>query len=310
MFGNMTAISAFRSLRRRIMRRIVRLLFAAASRQALGAYSLYSRYGVLPQLDAEVPGGNVLVLAPHMDDEVFGCGGMLVKHIRAGALVTVVYMTDGRKGNPSIYGKGLGEKDIREAERDLSERRKREAEDAADVLGVQELVFLEFPDGALPCSQEAVKRLENVLLRVKPDRVYLPSLLDHHADHWRTNCVFRDALQSVGRRLSQLSCWGYEIWPPLYANRVVDISDVVEVKRRAIHLFESQLRNVDYARVIMSLNAYRSFFHGRAQGYAEAFFSCDIDDYLALFKRIRACREGRRLPSIAPTTEVLVASRR
>ncbi len=292
------------------MRRIARLLYPAASRQALRAYSLYSRYGALPRLDAEVPGGNILVLAPHMDDEVFGCGGTLVKHIRAGARVTVVYMTDGRKGNPSIYGKSLGAKDLREAEEDLVTRRKREAEDAASLLGVQELVFLEFPDGALPCSQEAVKKLESVLLRVKPDRVYLPSLLDHHADHWHTNCVFREALSTVGGRLSRLSCWGYEIWPPLYANRIVDISDVAETKMRAIHFFETQLRNVDYARVIMSLNAYRSFFHGRAQGHAEAFFSCGVDDYIALFKRVRACREGRRVSSISPAEEVLVHSMR
>lgn len=300
MLGNMTAVRAIRSLRRRVMRRIARLLFPAASRQALHAYSLFSRYSAMPQLDVEVPGGNVLVLAPHMDDEVFGCGGMLVKHVRAGARVTVVYMTDGRKGNPSLYGRDLGEREIREAERDLAARRKREAEDAADVLGVQELVFLDFPDGALPCSQEAVKKLEGVLRRVMPDRVYLPSLLDHHADHWRTNCVFRDAISNVGRRLPHLSCWGYEIWPPLSANRIVDISDVIETKNRAIRLFESQLRNVDYARVIMSLNAYRSFFHGRAQGYAEAFFSCDVDDYLTIFKRIRACREGRRTAPIVP----------
>jgi LmbE family N-acetylglucosaminyl deacetylase len=292
-----------------MLRRLTRLLFPAASRQALHAYSLYSRFNALPQLDVEVPGGNVLVLAPHMDDEVFGCGGVLARHIQAGAHVTVVYMTDGRKGNPSLYGGGLSEQEIRSAEDNLVARRKLEAEQAASIVGVQELVYLDFPDGNLPRSQEAVERVRTVLQRVKPRRVYLPSLLDHHADHWQTNCVFHDAISNRTRTWSEFSCWGYEIWPPLYANTIVDISDVIETKKKAIDAFDSQLRNVDYARVIMSLNSYRSFFRNGARGYAEAFFSCQPDDYLLLFRRMRAFRESLRTPRLSPVTDVLIASR-
>jgi hypothetical protein len=43
-------------------------------------------------------GRRIVVLAPHMDDEVIGCGGTLYKHIQGGAIVTVIYMTDGRYG--------------------------------------------------------------------------------------------------------------------------------------------------------------------------------------------------------------------
>jgi hypothetical protein len=43
-------------------------------------------------------GRRFVVLAPHMDDEVIGCGGTLYKHIQGGAIVTVIYMTDGRYG--------------------------------------------------------------------------------------------------------------------------------------------------------------------------------------------------------------------
>ena len=44
----------------------------------------------------------VLVLAPHMDDEMIGCGGALRRHILKGGDVTVVFMTDGRAGNDSL----------------------------------------------------------------------------------------------------------------------------------------------------------------------------------------------------------------
>ena len=99
--------------------------------------------------------------------------------------------------------------------------------------------------------------------------------------------------------MPHFSCWGYEIWPPVYANRIIDISDVMEIKTKAIHVFQSQLNYMDYARGITSLNSYRSFFHNRAKGYAEAFFSCQPEDYLALFSQMRACREGQRTPSLS-----------
>jgi LmbE family N-acetylglucosaminyl deacetylase len=244
-----------------------------------------------------------------MDDEVFGCGGVLAKHIRAGAHVTVVYMTDGRKGNPSLYGRGLSEQKIWEAEAELSARRKLEAQQAASIVGVQELLYLDFPDGGLPRSQEVVERIKKILQRVEPDRVYLPSLLDHHADHWQTNCVFRDAITHGTKTLPDFSCWGYEIWPPLYANTVVDISDVIDTKKKAIEAFQSQLRNVDYARVVMSLNSYRSFFRNGAQGYAEAFFSCRPADYLSLFRRMGVFRESLRTPWEPLASDVLISSR-
>jgi N-acetylglucosamine malate deacetylase 1 len=44
----------------------------------------------------------VVILAPHMDDEVIGCGGTLRKHVLNGADVTVVFLTDGRYGSSTL----------------------------------------------------------------------------------------------------------------------------------------------------------------------------------------------------------------
>jgi GlcNAc-PI de-N-acetylase len=51
-----------------------------------------------PALLWQPEGKKIVVLAPHMDDEVIGCGGTLYKHIQRGATVTVIYLTDGRYG--------------------------------------------------------------------------------------------------------------------------------------------------------------------------------------------------------------------
>jgi N-acetylglucosamine malate deacetylase 1 len=40
-----------------------------------------------------------VVLAPHMDDEVLGCGGTMARQVAAGSDVTVIFLTDGRHGD-------------------------------------------------------------------------------------------------------------------------------------------------------------------------------------------------------------------
>src|SRR5262245_2441565 len=80
-----------------------------------------------PRLCTEPGGQRVLVLAPHPDDEVIGCGGTLYKHTRAGHAVTVVYMTDGRKGDPLLYEGQLPAPEAAIRSQQLVVRRQQEA---------------------------------------------------------------------------------------------------------------------------------------------------------------------------------------
>jgi LmbE family N-acetylglucosaminyl deacetylase len=43
---------------------------------------------------------NVVVFSPHPDDELIGCGGTLIDHVKKGDNVIVVYITSGENGNP------------------------------------------------------------------------------------------------------------------------------------------------------------------------------------------------------------------
>ena len=72
-----------------------------------------SEQEVIPYTAGRLEGSPVLVLAPHPDDEVFGCGGALVQAVRNGTPVRVVVLTDGEAGRAVLLladatGHGIG----------------------------------------------------------------------------------------------------------------------------------------------------------------------------------------------------------
>ena len=240
-----------------------------------------------PDMITDFSSRHVVVLAPHMDDEVAGCGGTVRRHFLAGAAISVVYMTDGRKGNPDLYVSALSPAQRAQAEDDLVLRRKGEARLAAAILGVKDLVFLDASDSELRETPAIIEKLAAILAERRPEIVYLPSLMDGHADHWATNRIFRAALQRVGTSIAWAPVIrGYEVWTPLVLNRVVDIGKTVGAKQQALEQFTSQNQHIDYVRAIISLNAYRSIYFLRGRGHAEAFFETRLEEYEHLFQRL------------------------
>src|SRR5262249_16895247 len=105
-----------------------------------------------PLLDpAELP-RRLLVVAPHPDDEVWGCGGLLALHVARGGQVRVLVLTDGASGSGP----------------ELAARRERESRAAGAELGVADHVFLGLADGNLGASTELVQRLRDELERFAP----------------------------------------------------------------------------------------------------------------------------------------------
>jgi LmbE family N-acetylglucosaminyl deacetylase len=220
-----------------------------------------------PRLIQEFGGGRIIVLAPHMDDEIIGPGGTILRHLEAGASVTFVYMTDGMAGEPH-------------AKKSLSEERKAESVRAAGIFGVRDLIFLDGPDGSLDDSPTIVAALEKIITNLRPTIIYAPGLTDHHRDHWATNRILRKSLDRLPSDLSRgIIIRGYEVWTPLPANRMADITQFVQTKRRAIEVFVSQTRLIDYTWTILGLNQYRSMVHLLGHGYAEAFFESTVEEY-------------------------------
>jgi N-acetylglucosamine malate deacetylase 1 len=278
---------------RRFVRRLFKVILKDSVRDSFTSLSLLKLLFLLrsnnspTELITDFVSPQVLVLAPHMDDEVLGCGGIIRLHALAGASITVVYMTDGRKGNPDLYRQNLPESMIAEKELNLCATRKDEAERAGKIVGITEQIFLDNPDTGLRPLPDVVERVRNILQGRRPLIVYHPSIFDLHADHWATNQV----LYGATKELEFGSDWhpiyrGYEVWMPLLANRIADISDVIDVKKHAIAQFESQLCHTDFCRALIGLNAYRSLYHSSGRGYAEAFYESLPYLYRSLFQRL------------------------
>jgi N-acetylglucosamine malate deacetylase 1 len=236
------------------------------------------------QAEVFEPGsGRVVVLAPHMDDETLGCGGTIARHVAAGAQVTVIFLTDGRYG--ASYAGMTGPERNRKLEETIGVR-KREAQCAGDILGVQSLIFLDAEDTRLSDDRRVPKLLRDILGRERPHCVYLPYFLDQHRDHRAANSVL---LAAVAGTQIEFECRGYEVWTPLFPNRVVKIDATVELKKRALACYRTQLIDTDYIHAAIGLNAHRSLALGGGSGqFAEAFHALPLADYLHLYRAVPA----------------------
>src|SRR5690606_11392217 len=107
---------------------------------------------------------STLVIAPHYDDEVLGCGGLLAQLAAGGAAVRVLFLTDGGGG-----GEARGEGEEREAYR---QRRRQEASRAGELLKIAGADHLDLPDGLLDQHLEAAAEgILRALLTQRPDLV-------------------------------------------------------------------------------------------------------------------------------------------
>ena len=138
----------------------------------------------------------LLVVAPHPDDEVIGCGGLIARVLEAGGQVTVCVMSDGagsHPGSPSF------------PPHRLRATRRQESLAALSVLGVgrDRVHFLDLPDGQSD-RWDLPDRLD-ALLALPWDAVALPSAYDNHADHRATQAMVSPRTRA--RRLH------YLVWP-------------------------------------------------------------------------------------------------
>jgi len=213
----------------------------------------------------------VLVLAPHPDDETFGCGGTIRMLADRGVAVDVAFLTRGEHG---LEGSNGSETEHQK----LAETRSQEAQNACNVLGARSVFFLGGSDMRVSEEPELAADIAQVLNQAAYQRIFCPWPHDAHSDHQATFQHLREAVIATNKNFS---FWLYEVWKPLPANTFVPIDLTIDSKRQAIDQYESQLAQLDYREAFLGLAAYRGLFCPPSK-FAEAFLVCDRDEMLAL----------------------------
>ena len=211
----------------------------------------------------------VLIVAPHCDDEVLGCGGIMARFKSEGVPVFVAIVTNGHLGAPELFS-AEGTAKVRS-----------EALEAHKYLGVQETSFLDFP--ALQLDSMPSYKLSGALHeKIKTYGItdlYIPHRGDIHKDHRITYESALVAARPINnnpvRRILAYETLSETEWAAPFAdeafipNVFVDIASFLEDKVQAFSLFQTQVKYPPHPRsgeVIKSLAVLR----GSTVGYNAA----------------------------------------
>ena len=178
---------------------------------------------------------DILIFSPHPDDEVLCCGGTILKAVKEGKSVKIVFLTNGDAYTQSAsawLGKQADEL-TPEDYIDLGKERQEEALRAAKKLGLEknDLIFLSYPDNGLfslwnnfyegsylseatnassspykltyslarqgYTKENLISDIKEILEKYQPGKIYLPNILDTHRDHQAANEFVLAALNEL-----------------------------------------------------------------------------------------------------------------
>jgi len=208
-------------------------------------------------LQVNVPSNQtVVVIAPHPDDELFGCGGTLLQMQQKGCSIHVIYVTT---GGP-----------------EKAEMIHRESEQICQQMGWVGH-YLRFRPKHIPLS--ASSELEKIVKIIDPDIMFLPFFLDDNNDHKRVNEVVSHAINLKGR----ITVWAYQVYTFAPLNTVIDITDEIEQKISVCKIYQSVSGNRDWVHYIRGANMVMSrYISGKKPTYGECFLVIGFDVYVDL----------------------------
>lgn len=183
----------------------------------------------------------VLVIAPHPDDEVIGCGATIKKHSNKGdevylCIVTKAYTPDWTQ--------------------EFIDNREKEIACVNKVLGIKKTFFLDLPTVKLDTVPQ--KKINDLIAecidKVRPEILYLPFEGDINKDH---KLIFNASMLATrpwsNCSVKKILC--YEVlseteWGdiPFVPNLYIDISELLEYKLKAMSCYKSEIKNYAHPR--------------------------------------------------------------
>jgi len=177
---------------------------------------------------------DILVFGAHPDDVELGCGGTVIKEIKAGKKVGVIDLTRGELGT-----------------RGTAETRTAETKSASEIMGVTIRENMDFKDGFFKDDEDHKLALIKKIREYQPDIVITNAVSDRHPDHGRGSEITVDSCFLAG--LEKIET-GQKIWRPraiyhyvqfnyLTPDVVVDISEEMKEKLQAVKAYSTQFFN-------------------------------------------------------------------
>jgi len=216
-----------------------------------------------------------LVITAHPDDSEFGTAGTVAGLVKGGWEVGYVIVTDGNKGSS----------DRTMTPERLAGIRAEEQRNAARTVGVEHVAFLGYPDGEVEDTRDLRRDVAREIRRWRPELVITQNpnrtsfLPGSHRDHRVVGGVVLDCVYPLARDHMAFPELMPEFEPhnvrQVYVmqwdnpQHVVDISDVMDLKIRALACHASQFSDGSFAGVEARVRE-RSREVGRAKGYAYA----------------------------------------
>jgi LmbE family N-acetylglucosaminyl deacetylase len=207
---------------------------------------------IKPTPPEEWPGPQrILVVLAHPDDPEFFCGATIARWTRAGHLVEYCLLTCGDKGSS----------DRSMTSENLCAIRHEEQRNAAAVLGVHNVMFLDYPDGYLVPDLNLRRDITRVIRQRKPDilvtcdpqTLYIGDNRLNHPDHRAAGQAALDAVYPAARdHLNFVELWRDERLEPHITREVwvsgttspnvrLDVTDCWDTKIRALLEHKSQV---------------------------------------------------------------------
>jgi bacillithiol biosynthesis deacetylase BshB1 len=179
---------------------------------------------------------DILAFGVHPDDVELGCSGTLMAAIAEGKKVGVVDLTQGELGT-----------------RGTAETRKKEAADAAQIMGITIRENLAMADGFFTNDEAHLRKVITVIRKYQPEIILCNAPEDRHPDHGRSAKLVADAAFSSGLRKIETQFEGnnQEKWRPAYVfhyiqdrfiqpSFVIDISAYMSKKIEAVLAYSTQ----------------------------------------------------------------------
>lgn len=217
---------------------------------------------------------DILAFGAHADDAEIGMGGTIAKLAAEGKKIAICDLTAADLSSNGTI-----------------ELRKKEAEQAATILGVTERTSLGLPDRGLYLNDEYIRKIASVIRTYRPEIIFAPYHKDRHPDHGNCARLVEEAVFSAGikkyktdnneepHRTSKV--YFYMINGFHNPDFMIDISGFINQKLSALRAYKSQFESTEQSYETPLVNGYietvesRERLFGKQVGveFAEGFIS-------------------------------------